>query len=92
MSLNLVHIVEKKWRSLRTQYSRERAKMKKRKSGDGLDDVYETTWQYYNQLLFVDDYVSPKESHSNLKVHCTNYITLFCHGTLPLVDEKYFVK
>lgn len=66
--LVVVDKVEKKWKSLRTQYTRERGKVKKRKTGLGVEDVYETKWQYYSHLSFLDDYVTPKESQSNLKV------------------------
>ena len=64
----LVKEVEKKWKSLRTQYTREKAKVKKRKSGDGADDVYKSKWLHLSQMRFIDAFVTPKTSHSNLKV------------------------
>ena len=60
--------VEKKWKSLRTQYTREKAKVKKRKSGDSVDDVYRSKWLHLSQMNFIDAYVTPKTSLSNLKV------------------------
>lgn len=59
--------VEKKWRALRTQYTRERQK-KKKKSGDGADDVYISKWMYFERLNFLDDYVSARNSRSSFEV------------------------
>ena len=60
--------VEKKWRNLRTQYTRERGKMKKRKTGTGVDNVYVTRWLHYKQLEFLEDYVTLKTTQSNFEV------------------------
>lgn len=45
--------VKKKIHSLRTQYTNERSKMKKFKSGDGTTDSYITKWEFYNVLQFM---------------------------------------
>ena len=56
------------WKSLRTQFTREKSKGKKRKSGDGADDVYRSKWQHLSQINFIEAFVTPKSSRSNLKV------------------------
>ena len=60
----------KKIQSIRTQYSREREKTKKRKSGDGTDDIYQSKWVHFERLIFLDVHLNPKTSQSNLQV-CT---------------------
>ena len=71
--------VEKKWKSLRTQFTREKSKGKKRKSGDGADDVYKSKWQHLSQMNFIEAFVTPKSSRSNLKVRFNNYIIISMH-------------
>ena len=75
-TLIIVKEIEKKWRNLRTQYAREKGKMKKRKTGDGLDDVYVTKWKHYKQLEFLEDFVTPRASQSNLQVFLSNNVIL----------------
>ena len=60
--------VQKKIRSVRTQYGRERQKVSKQKSGDGLDDVYVSKWLHFEKLKFLDDFITAKQSVSNFKV------------------------
>lgn len=60
--------VDKKIRNLRTQYTREKAKSKKRKSGDGAEDTYISKWMYYRQFSFLDDFVTARSSRCNLQV------------------------
>ena len=67
LSLTVVE-VDKKIRNFRTQYSREKAKTKVTKSGDGADDVYEPKWVYILYLKFLDEFVTAKSSRSNLQV------------------------
>ena len=50
---------------MRSQYAREKKKIKQRKTGDGLEDAYITKWIYFNKLEFLDDHVVPKQSTSN---------------------------
>ena len=60
--------IDKKIKNLRTQYIREKGKRRKRKSGDGVKDVYEPKWAYFKSLQFLDDFVVAKQSQSNLQV------------------------
>lgn len=60
--------LNKKIRSIRTQFSREYAKVKKRKTGKGAKDIYICKWVHFEKLLFLKDYVVPKTSSSNLPV------------------------
>ena len=69
MTPNLVvKEVEKKIKSLRTQYMSENAKAKKNKSEDGADAVYVPKWIFYTRLSFLDEFVTAKNSRSNLQV------------------------
>ena len=60
--------VKKKIQSIRTQYSREKQKTRKRKSGDGTDDIYQSEWVHSERLKFLDVHLHPKSSQSNLQV------------------------
>ena len=71
---------------MRTQYIREKGKIRRRKSGQGVEDVYEPKWIYFKSIEFLDDFVVAKPSQSNLKVH--NYIILFCQCTEPWSELK----
>ena len=77
-TLIIVKEIEKKWRNLRTQYAREKGKMKKRKTEDRLEDVNVTKWKHYKQLElqleFLEDFVTPKASQSNLQVILSNNV------------------
>ena len=63
--------MSKKIKNLRTQYTRERQKKNKEKSGQGADDVYVSKWPYLERLRFLDEFVAPKKSISNIQVHNT---------------------
>ena len=54
--------VKSKIKSVRSQYTRERQKAKKRKSGQGTDELYVSKWIHYERLKFLDEYVIPKSS------------------------------
>ena len=60
--------VEKKIKNMRSQYNRERGKKRKSKTGQGLEDVYEPKWIYFKSLQFLDDFVTARQSQSNLQV------------------------
>ena len=77
--------IEKKLRSIRAQYGRERQKTKKRKSGDGADDVYHSKWVHFERLKFLDEHLNPKNSQSNLQVHCMStldHLFLPCYSSI----------
>ena len=60
--------VQRKIKSIRTQYGREGQKVVKRKSGDGFDDIYVSKWPHFDNLQFLADFVTAKRSVSNFKV------------------------
>ena len=49
--------VQKKIKNTRTRYTRE-TKSEKRKSGEGLDDVYLSKQPHYGKLKFLDDFIT----------------------------------
>lgn len=66
--LSLETEVNKKLRSVRTQFGREFAKVKKKKTGTGADEVYISKWVHFEKLMFLKDFVILKNSTSNLEV------------------------
>ena len=76
-SLNLLEFclfavddITKKWKNLRTIYTRECGKVKpKEKSGAGVDDLYVPKWVFFPKLEFLKDHVTPRTSVSNLQVN-----------------------
>ena len=87
-----------KKKNLRTQYSRERQKTKKRKTGEGADEVYMSKWPYFECLRFLADFVASKISKSNLQVidipqkyvhqRISYHVFLPCHR--PIIRVKVF--
>ena len=59
--------ISKKWKSLRTIYTRERGKIKE-KSGDGVEDVYVPKWIFFDKLHFLDDFITPRQTISNIQL------------------------
>ena len=59
-------VVKAKIKSLKTTYSREKKKKKKRPTCTGTDHVPKSTWKYFEGLRFLDEFVLPKPSISNL--------------------------
>lgn len=70
--------VKAKLKSIRTQYTRERKKTKKKKIGSALEDVYVSKFPHYERLQFLDDYVVAKVS-----------LSCHCQGTSPFELLKY---
>ena len=60
--IDLVKEVEKKLRAIRVQYVCEKQKSRKRKTGDGLEDVYISKWIHFKQLEFLNDHITPKNN------------------------------
>ena len=54
-----------KIKSIRAQYTREKQKSSKVKTGTGTDEVYVSKWPH---LEFLDDFIIAKKSISNLSV------------------------
>ena len=67
-----------------------KTKKKKQKSGKGADDVTEPKWVYFKRLQFLDDFITAKNSRSNLQVlhtfmlcTCYDVYSLSNHIVLP---------
>ena len=60
--------VSKKIKNLRTQFMRERTKTRKSKSGEGAETVYITKWPHFQRLRFLEEFIIPKKSISNITV------------------------
>ena len=59
--------VKAKIKNIRTVYTREKTKTKKKKTGQGLDEVYVSKYPHFDQLRFLDDFVTAKSSITNIK-------------------------
>ena len=57
-----------KTKSIRAQYTREKQKSSKVKTGTGTDEVYVSKWPHLEQLKFLDDFIIAKKCISNLSV------------------------
>ena len=58
-----------KLKNIRTQYTRERQKMKKKPpTGTGVADMYTCKWVHFKSLHFLDDFVAPRGTQTNMKV------------------------
>ncbi|KAL5510413.1 hypothetical protein EMCRGX_G005952 [Ephydatia muelleri] len=53
--------VMKKLKTIRTQYTREKQKVKKRKTGQGADEVHKCKWSFFEKLQFLDDFATPRK-------------------------------
>uniref|UniRef100_A0A2S2R1S6 MADF domain-containing protein n=1 Tax=Sipha flava TaxID=143950 RepID=A0A2S2R1S6_9HEMI len=57
-----------KFHNLRNQFNIENAKVKTSfKSGTGTDDIYKPSLWYYEKLLFLDPYVTPRKSRNSME-------------------------
>eukprot|EP00731_Ephydatia_muelleri_P033192 Em0026g12a len=64
--------VKAKIKSIRAQYTREKQKSSKVKTGTGTDEVYVSKWPHLEQLKFLDDFIIAKKSISNLLVNLSS--------------------
>ena len=65
--------------------------MKKRKSGDGADANYTSKWIHFQQLEFLDDFVTAKKTVSNYhKVQYTFYIQHNTHDSMADKDRVQY--
>eukprot|EP00731_Ephydatia_muelleri_P014914 Em0008g634a len=64
--------VKAKIKSIRAQYTREKQKSSKVKTGTGTDEVYVLKWPHLEQLKFLDDFIITKKSISNLSVNLSS--------------------
>ena len=60
--------IQNKLHSLRVYYSSQRSKLEfsKKKSGSSTDEVIKVRWPYYEKLSFLNDYLQPRQTFSNL--------------------------
>jgi hypothetical protein len=84
--------ITRKLHNLRSQFMQEVKKIKKKKSGEGLDEVYISNWPYYSALKFIQQSVNTTETTGSL-VSTFNFIYtriyLYCQRTSPMGDMKY---
>ncbi|XP_015120427.1 uncharacterized protein LOC107043427 [Diachasma alloeum] len=59
---------QSKWKSLVKKFKSENARVQLRRSGDGLEDTYKSTWPYYESLTFLGSSVLPNFSSGNLEI------------------------
>lgn len=57
--------IYRKFHNLRTQFHQELRRIKARRSCDGSEDTYRTSWKFFDAMGFIMDHSSPK-SLSNL--------------------------
>ena len=67
-------IIQAKWKSLRAQYGRELAKENKTKSGQSVDELYESSWAFMQKMRFVDQVTKTAKSTSTLKLTDTSTV------------------
>ena len=54
--------VKNKIKSLRSYFAKEHQKVTEKKSGAGVDDVYDSPWFAYKSLMFILDSITPRET------------------------------
>lgn len=52
--------VDRKWKTIQSQFRREQNKVKNKKSGAGTDENYISAWRFYKPLSFLSDRNKPK--------------------------------
>lgn len=60
--------VRNKIKSLRSYFSKEHQKVTEKKSGAASECKYDPTWFAYNQLMFIADSVTPRQTKDSLVV------------------------
>ena len=54
--------VKNKIKSLRSYFAKEHQKVTEKKSGAGVDDVYDSPWFANKSLMFILDSITPRET------------------------------
>ena len=67
-------IIQAKWKSLRAQYRRELAKENKTKSGQSVDELYESSWAFMQKMRFADQARKTAKSTPTLKLTDTSTV------------------
>jgi len=60
--------VDKKWKTLQSQFRREQHKVKNKKFGAGTDDNYTSAWYLYKPLSFLSDRNKPKNTRDTYDI------------------------
>lgn len=76
--------ISRKLHNLRTQFHQEIRRMKTKKSGDGADDAYEITWEFFNSLKFINCDHSETKTIDNL----VSFILYLVNNSYYLVINK----
>lgn len=61
-------LIQAKWKSLRAQYGRELSKENKTKSGQSVDELYESSWTFMQKMKFVEQVRRTAKSTSTLNL------------------------
>ena len=54
--------MKNKIKSVKSYFAKEHQKVTKKKSGAGVDDVYDSPWFAYKSLMFILDSITPRET------------------------------
>jgi len=60
--------VDKKWKTIQSQFRREQHKVNSKKSGAGTDDNYTSAWYLYKPLSFFSDRNKPKPTRGTYDI------------------------
>ena len=60
--------IKYKLRGLRAQFTREKHKMGKVRTGTGADEIIGSKWSLFNRFQFLEEHILPKTTISNLDV------------------------
>lgn len=66
--------ISRKLHNLRTQFNNELRKSRKRKSGQGVDEIYTSKWEFFEALQFMRSSSKCTETQSNIVS-----IIFYCH-------------
>ena len=60
-------VLRKKWKSLRDYFVTELHRLPKPRSGDGGESVQKSKWQFFAQMCFLRDIITPRQSSGNFE-------------------------
>lgn len=63
-----IPLIKSKWNSLRAQHGRELTKESKTKSGQGTDELYESSWIFMDKMRFIEHVKKTAKSTSTIKI------------------------
>ncbi|XP_071653675.1 uncharacterized protein [Temnothorax longispinosus] len=87
------HVTDKdcasKFHTLRSQYNIENAKVKRsKKSGTGTDNVYKPSLWYFEHLMFLDTFFTPRKSRNSLEKN-KNSETEFSQDSIHVITDGF---